>query len=155
MKQIIKNGSFIAPILALDLGEKRVGVAISDSLAISITKLPPLGRSNWKQLLRDVIDLSNRFDAKTLVIGLPLGLDGSTGSAAAEARRTAAKFARSLKIDVYLQDERLTSVAAEEQLRAAGYTSREIPNLIDCQAAAIILADFIAGGQRRILVPRA
>ena len=143
----------VGPILALDLGEKRVGAAVSDSLLISVTRLPPLARSNWKQLLRDVTQLVRRLDARTLVIGLPLSLDGTKSSAALEVQRTAAKFARSLEIPVYLQDERLTSVEAEQQLRAAGHSSLEIRELVDGQAAAIILTDFTAGGQNRILVP--
>jgi putative Holliday junction resolvase len=143
----------IGPILALDLGQKRVGVAASDSMLISITKLQPLMRSNWKQLLRDVSELVRRLDAKTLVIGLPLSLDGARGSAAVEAEYSAEKFARSLRMPVYLQDERLSSVAAEEQLRLAGKTPVELRDLVDGQAAAIILSDFIAGGQPRILVP--
>lgn len=142
------------PVLALDLGQKRVGVAVSDSQLISITKLPTLVRSSWKRLLHDISELSKRFDARTLVIGLPLSMDGSEGSAALEIQKTATKFARSLEIPVYLQDERLTSIEAEEQLRSAGYTAREIPGLIDCQSAAIILTDFLAGSQRRLLVPR-
>jgi putative holliday junction resolvase len=143
----------IGPILALDLGQKRVGVAASDSMLISITKLAPLVRSNWKQLLSDVSDLVRRLDARTLVIGLPLSLDGARGSAAREAEYTARKFARSLKLPVYLQDERLSSVEAEEQLRTAGKTPLEMRDLVDCQAAAIILMDFIAGGEPRVLVP--
>lgn len=152
MKQPDKQERLVGPILALDLGEKRVGAAVSDSLLISITRLPPLTRSNWKQLLRDVTELVRRLDVRTLVIGLPLSLDGIKGSAASEVQRTAAKFARSLEIPIYLQDERLTSVEAEQQLRAAGHSSLEIRDLVDCQAAAIILADFRAAGQNRILV---
>lgn len=145
--------NLVGPILALDLGQKRVGVAASDSMLISITKLPPLMRSNWKQLLRDVSELVRRLDARTLVIGLPLSLDGVRGSAALEAEYTAGKFARSLKLPVYLQDERLSSVEAEEQLRGAGKTPLETRDLVDCQAAAIILLDFIASRQPRVLVP--
>ncbi len=145
--------NIIGPVLALDLGQKRVGVAASDSLLISITKLAPLTRSNWKQLLRDVGELVRRLDARTLVVGWPLKLDGARGSAALEAEAAAGKFARSLTIPVYLQDERLSSVEAEEQLRAAGKTTSEMRDLVDCQAAAIILRDFIAGGQPKVLVP--
>ncbi len=148
-----KAENLIGPIVALDFGQKRVGVAASDSLLISITKLAPLTRTNWKQLLSDVGELVRRLDARTLVIGLPLRLDGAKGSAALEAEDAAGKFARSLKIPVYLQDERLSSVQAEEQLRAAGKSISEIRDLVDCQAAAIILRDFIAGGQPRVLVP--
>lgn len=140
------------PVLALDLGRKHVGVAISDALLISITKLDPLRRSNWKRLLRDVADLAQRLDAKTLVIGLPLSMNGAKGTAAREAQRMAENFARSLNLPVYLQDERLTSAEAEEQLRQAGRTPIEIRAMVDSQAAAIILHEFIAGGQQRLLI---
>src|SRR4026207_1772774 len=110
-----------APIIALDLGEKRVGVAVSDALGISIKRLEPLPRTNWKQLLRDVDDLVRLFDAQTVVIGLPLRLDGFAGDAALGVQSAALKFARSLKVPVYLQNESLSSVAAEENLRIEGH----------------------------------
>ncbi len=154
MTQLDEKENLTGPILALDLGQKRVGVAVSDPLLISITQLPPLSRSNWKQLLRDVTDLISGFDVKTLVIGLPLKLDGVRGTAATEVERTAAKFAQSLELPVYLQDERLTSVEAEDLLRAAGHPPHEIVEMVDGQAAAIILADFIPRGQQRVLVSR-
>lgn len=141
-----------APVLALDLGRKRVGVAVSDSLSISITRLEALSRSSWKQLLRDVDELILRFDAKTVVIGLPLRLNGSTGDSALEARRTALKFARSLPIPVYLQDERLSSREAEENLRAEGHKRNKVSALVDSESAAVILRDFLVAGQERILV---
>lgn len=140
------------PILAVDLGQKRVGLAVSDALLISITRLKPLQRTNWKQLLREVTDLVSRRNAKALVVGFPLSLDGSTGSAAETALETAQKFAKSLLIPVYLQDERLTSVTAAEQLRAAGHNPKEVRELIDSEAAAVILADFIGSKESRNLV---
>ena len=142
------------PIVALDLGEKRVGVAISDKLSISITRLAALPRTNWKQLLRDVDDLIRHYDAQTVVIGLPLKLNGSDGNAALEARRVALKFARSLNIPVYLQDERLSSVEAEQNLRREGYKREQVSAHIDSEAAGVILGDFLETGQSRILVKR-
>ncbi len=141
-----------APVLALDLGEKRVGVAVSDSLSISIKRLEVLPRGSWKQMLRDVDELIRRFDAQTMVIGLPLRLNGSTGDSALEARRAALKFARSLPIPVYLQDERLTSREAEQNLRAEGHKREKISALVDSESAAIILRDFLSDDQERILV---
>lgn len=141
-----------APILALDLGEKRVGIAVADALSISITRLEALPRTNWKQMLRDVGDLVRRFDAQTVVIGLPLRLNGSTGDSALGARRMARKFAQSLAVPVYLQDERLSSVEAEQNLRAEGHRQNKIPALVDSEAAAVILRDFLVGNQKRILV---
>ena len=130
-------------ILALDLGEKRIGVAICDELLISITRLNSIRRTNWKQLLADVAQVIQQQDAKALVVGLPLSLEGANASAAAAARQTAENFARSLSLPVFLQDERLTSVVAAEQLREAGHNRREVARLIDSEAAAIILADFL------------
>ena len=141
-----------APIIALDLGSKRVGVAISDELNISVRRLDPLKRSNWKRLLSDVSTLTSRFDAQTLVIGLPLSLDGSKGDAANEVERTARNFARSLTIPVFLQDERLTSVAAQENLLAEGYDGDALHALLDSEAAAVILRDFISSNQNRVPV---
>ena len=139
-----------APILALDLGQKRVGVALSDALCISVRRLEPLKRSNWKRLLSEVSTLIQRFDAQTLVIGLPLSLDGTAASAATEAERLARNFARSLTVPVFLQDERLTSVQAETNLREEGYDHGEIPALLDSESAAIILREFISGDQHRL-----
>ena len=130
-------------LLALDLGEKRIGVAISDELWITVRPLPLLHRRNWKQLLVAVDDLIRHFDAQALVIGLPLNLDGTEGHAAREAQRIAHNFELSLKVPVYLQDERLTSREAEESLRVAGRTGDDLHKYIDSESAAIILRDFI------------
>jgi putative holliday junction resolvase len=140
------------PVLALDLGQKLVGIALSDEMLITARRLDPLQRSNWKQLLRDVVALIQRYDAQTLVIGLPLSLDGTTGSAALSVQRLAENFARSLKIPVYLQDERLTSFEARQGLLGEGYTAEEIPALIDCEAAATILRDFLTNLDGRVPV---
>jgi putative Holliday junction resolvase len=131
-------------LLALDLGEKRVGVAISDELRITVRPLPSLRRTNWKELLRAVIVLVQRFDAQGIVIGLPLNLNGDEGQAAEDARQSARNFELSLEIPIYLQDERLTSREAEESLRAAGCSDNEVREQVDSQAAMIILRDFIA-----------
>jgi putative Holliday junction resolvase len=152
MKSNDVTDSIRAPVLALDLGSKRVGVAVSDSLSISINRLDVIQRTNWKQLLRDVEKLALRFDAQTLVIGLPLKLNGSLGAAALATRQTALKFARSLRLPVYLQDERLSSAEAEGDLRAAGVRGKDIGKRVDSEAAALILRDFLASDQQRMLV---
>ncbi|HKO62098.1 MAG TPA: Holliday junction resolvase RuvX [Pyrinomonadaceae bacterium] len=153
----MENGSdknFVAPVLALDIGQKRVGAAVSDSLAISITRLKAIPRSNWKHLLREVDQLITNLDAKTLVIGLPLRLNGSAGKAAEEITSVAEKFAKSVEVPVYLQDERLSSREAEENLRDDGRRASEISELVDSEAAAVILRDFLETGQHRMLVRR-
>lgn len=153
MGRAVENNAIRAPVVALDLGRKRVGIAVSDELSISISRLDPVPRTSWKQLLSDIDNIVRRFDAQTVVIGLPLRLDGTAGDAAQEARQSAQKFARSLKVPIYLQDERLTSVAAEEDLRARGRHPEQIASLVDSEAAAIILRDFLTSDQERTLVP--
>jgi putative holliday junction resolvase len=142
----------LGPILALDLGEKFVGAAISDERLITTKRLPPLKRSNWKKLLQDVRYLVERFDARTIVVGLPLRLDGTEGDAANNVRRVATNLAKSMNTPVYLQDERLTSFEAMENLKAEGMKPDEIPALIDGEAAATILRDFLDTKQERIRV---
>lgn len=137
------------PILALDLGEKLVGAAVSDDRLVSIKRLDPLKRSNWKRLLQQIVTLIQRYDAQTVVIGLPLRLDGTAGEAAEKARQVATNLARSISQPVYLQDERLTSFEAMGNLKDEGHTRGEISALIDGEAAAMILRDFIQTDQDR------
>ena len=141
------------PVLALDLGQKLVGAAISDERLVTTKRLPPLKRSNWKKLLQDVRHLIERFDAQTIVVGLPLRLDGTAGDAAKEVRRLAANLAKSVEQPVYLQDERLTSFEATANLKAEGVKPDDIPALVDGEAAAMILRDFLQTNQERIRVP--
>ena len=138
------------PILALDLGEKLVGAAVSDERLITTKRLSPLKRSNWKKLVQDVRYLLEQFDAKTIVVGLPLSMDGSEGEAAKNVRRLALNLAKSVQQPVYLQDERLTSRAAMENLIAEGVKPEAAPALIDGEAASMILRDFITSDQKRI-----
>jgi len=134
----------VGRLLALDLGAKRVGVAVSDELRISVHPVPPIKRRSWKDLLRRVAAIIESYDARGLVIGLPLSLDGTEGSAAHEARAVAEKFQKSLSVPVYLQDERLTTVAATERLKAEGRSAAEIGRRVDSESAAVILRDFFA-----------
>ena len=132
-------------LLALDLGTKRVGVAVSDELRLTSQPLPPLKRTNWKDLLRKISELRQSFDAQAIVIGLPLRLDGTEGDAAREARRIAHNLSLSLGVPIHLQDERLTSSAAESLLRERGIKGRELTARLDSESAMLILRDFISG----------
>lgn len=135
---------FSGRLLALDLGAKRVGVALSDELRITVNPLPAIERRSWKDLLRRVAAIIESYDAQGLVIGLPLSLDGSEGSAAWDVREVAEKFRKSLNVPVRLHDERLTTVAATERLQASGRSAQEIEQQVDSESATEILRDFIA-----------
>ena len=131
-------------VLALDIGAKRVGVAVSDELRLSVRALPTLSRTSWKRLLNSVAELCERFDVKVVVLGLPLRLDGGEGDSAREMRRVARNLELSLRLHVKLQDERLTSKAAEASLRSQGLRAGQIAEYVDGEAAAIILKDFLS-----------
>lgn len=130
-------------LLALDIGSKRVGVAVSDELHITTRPLPCLLRTNWKQLLKSVQSLCRDYDVQALVIGLPLHLNGSESIASEAVRHLARNFALSLRIPVFLQDERLTSHEAESQLRSAPNSKADYSQA-DSIAASIILKDFVS-----------
>lgn len=131
-------------ILALDFGARRIGVAICDELRLAVRPLPALARANWKRTVRAIADLQQSFDVQMVVFGLPLRLDGTEGDAAAEARRLAHNLSLTLGLPVRLQDERLTSRAAEERLRDEGFSGDDIKQRVDSEAAAIILRDFLS-----------
>jgi putative holliday junction resolvase len=126
------------------LGKKRIGVAVCDELQMTARGHSVLTRTSAEKLQRDVQNLIEEFDASALIIGLPLNFDGTESAGATEAREIAAQFTEILSIPVFLQDERLTSREAEEILRERGYDWREIKKLVDKEAAAIILRDFLA-----------
>jgi putative Holliday junction resolvase len=141
----IRNVAAVPPgrLLAIDLGAKRVGIAVSDELRITVTALARLERRSWKDLLSRVAAIIESYDARALIIGLPLNLDGTKGPAADEAVRIGENFRKSLNVPVFLQDERLTSLAAESEMLARGVRPGEITERIDSESAAIILRDFI------------
>jgi putative Holliday junction resolvase len=134
-------------ILAIDMGSKRVGLAISDELRLSVRALPALSRTPWKRLLISLAELCEGFDVRMMVLGLPLRLDGSEGEAAHEVRRIARNLELTLKIPLSFQDERFTSKAAEASLRRQGFRGDEISEHVDSEAATLILSDFLMNHQ--------
>jgi putative Holliday junction resolvase len=131
-------------IIALDLGTKKIGVAVCDELQQTVRPLEVIKRKSWKELLKIVILLIEDFDAIALVLGLPLNLDESENEMTAEARRLHRNFSLSLPIPVFLQDERLTTKTAQQDLNERGFGMKEILARIDAEAAALILADFLS-----------
>ena len=131
-------------LLALDLGMKHIGVAVSDELQFVVRPVAVIERKSWKKVLKQVIAFLDEFDAVGLVLGLPYNSDGSESEMSAEARRLAKNFSLSLKVPVFLIDERLTSYEAKGYLTKLGLSVEEIWERVDSEAAAIILSDFIS-----------
>lgn len=130
-------------LVALDLGTKRIGLAVSDELQFTVRPVKTLERIGWKKLLLQIKQILADFDAVGLIIGLPYNFDGTESEMSQESRRIASNFSLSLDIPVILQDERVTSYEAKGRLWKQGVTGREFRNRVDNEAAAIILSDFI------------
>ncbi len=142
-------------IIALDLGMKKIGVAISDELQITVRPLTVIKRTAWKKVLKQINDYIENFDAVALVLGLPLEFEGGESEMTIEARRLAKNFSLSIKIPVFLQDERVSTYEARGNLWKSGANEKKIRETLDAEAAAIILRDFIEQNkpERGRLVP--
>jgi putative holliday junction resolvase len=130
--------------LGLDLGTKRIGVAVSDrsgTLASPLTVIER-GRSRRADHAR-IADLVRAEEADCVVVGLPLGLSGYAGRAAQAARSEAEVLATVVGVPVETHDERFTTVTAERSLAEAGVTGRARRQVIDKAAAAVILQSWL------------
>lgn len=130
-------------LLALDLGMKHIGVAVSDELQFTVRPVAVIERRAWKKVLKQVIAFLDEFDAVGLVLGLPYNTDGTESEMSREARRLARNFSLSVDVPVFLMDERLTSYEAKGYLTKLGLSEKEIWDRVDSEAAAIILSDFL------------
>ena len=126
-------------LLAIDLGSKRIGIAVCDELRLTVRPVATIERRSWKALLSQVSKEIQAFEARGLVIGSPAEPRWFGRRSRNETRHVAAKFALSLNVPVYLQDERLTSEEAKSRLSVI----KKGACTIDSEAAAIILQDFI------------
>ena len=135
--EVIAEGA--GRLLAIDIGAKRVGVAVCDELRLTVRPVMTIERRSWKNLLEQIRRQVESFAAQALVIGLPLNMDGSEGPAALEMRRLAENFRRSLPVPIYLHDERLTTEEAKSQAASS--------DAVDAEAAAVILQDFLSRRQ--------
>lgn len=129
--------------MSLDLGTKKVGMAVSDELQFTVRGVCTIKRKGWKKFLKEVIGYVEKFDAQALVLGLPYNFDGTESEMSEEARRLARNFSLSLKIPVYLHDERVTTYEARGKLWELGLKDKQVQKRLDSEAAAIILEDFI------------
>ena len=132
-------------VLALDVGKRRVGVAGCDGTGLIATGLATYKRHRNSfeadlDFLRGII-LERAVD--TLVVGLPYAMDGEVGPQANQTQRYADRLGKALGLPIIYVDERLSSVEAEELLRAEGVPLSENKGLIDRKAAAIILQRWL------------
>jgi putative holliday junction resolvase len=129
----------MARVMAVDPGEKRVGVAVSDPSGTIAQPLRWIPAQPTSTLAERLAQLAEELQAKELVVGLPARLDGSEGPEARAARQLANQLRQVSGMPVVLVDERLTSVAADRALIAAGERRARRRQLSDQVAAALLL----------------
>lgn len=139
-------------ILALDYGERRIGVAVSDPTRTIASPLTTLARRSgkrppWPEIARIIEDQ----EVTEVVVGLPLDLAGEEGEWAAEVRGFGAEVTRRFGLPVHWIDERMTSVLAERAVRGIGLkrSQREEKERVDAAAAALILEGFLRQSKNR------
>jgi putative Holliday junction resolvase len=132
--------------LGLDLGRKRLGVAGCDGQGLIATPLATIDRTSFKNDVEQLKKLVEEREAQVLVIGFPYRMDGTVGTQAREVQKLAYRLGKALELPVEFIDERLTSVEATEQLKAHKRFSTRNKGLVDRQAAAIILQQWLDRG---------
>lgn len=130
-------------ILALDLGRRRIGLAVSDPLRLTAQGLPTLERKNKRTDLEALRRIADEQDASLLLVGHPLHLSGRAGAQAENAALFAGELRRQLGREVVLWDERLTTAEAQRVLRQAGVSIEKRAAAVDRMAAVILLQSYL------------
>jgi len=133
----------VSPALGIDHGEKRIGLAVSDALAIAAHGLPTLVRTTLAEDLAAIAAIVKQRDIHDVVLGLPRNMDGSLGPQARLVEAFAEKLKEALSLPVHFVDERLTTEQAERALIGAGVSRLKRRKHIDRMAAQFILQQFL------------
>ena len=137
-------------MMALDVGDKTIGVAISDPLGLTAEPLTVLRRTeSIKADLRAVEELIERHEVSRVVVGIPLIMEGQEGAQAVKVRQFVDRLAKRLRIPVVTWDERMTTVEAEQILLEADASREKRRRVIDKVAAAIILRSYMEANRER------
>jgi putative holliday junction resolvase len=137
-------------ILGLDVGLRRIGIAVSDPLGITAQGLETLQRRNKRYDLAALEQLIRQYEVKEIVVGLPLRLSGAESSQSGKIQVFAEDLRRRLALPVHLWDERLTSAEANRLLRQTELSIEKRAKAVDRMAAVLILQGFMEARQSRI-----
>ncbi len=130
-------------ILALDVGSRRIGLAVSDPLGITAQGLETLQRTNKRTDLEKLEEVIRYYQVRELVVGLPLRMSGAAGPQSERMTVFAEQLRRRFQLPVHLWDERLTSSEANRLLREAELSIAKRKHAVDRMAAVLILQSFL------------
>ena len=142
-------------IIALDIGDVRIGVAVSDPTRTIATPLEVITRVGWGPDTRRIVAICEQYDTRLVLSGLPLNMDGTEGFQAQKVRGLCAQLEKA-GLTVFFQDERLSTVAAEDALIEGDVSRRGRKKVVDKVAAALILQQWLdenkqtAGGNENV-----
>ncbi|HET8637038.1 MAG TPA: Holliday junction resolvase RuvX [Acidobacteriaceae bacterium] len=135
-------------IMGLDVGDRRIGVAVSDPLGLTAQPVTTLVRTNRRQDLKSLQRLIRKYNCAEIVVGNPLYMSGDQSPQAAKAQAFAAMLREETGLPVRLWDERLTTTEAHRHLHAAGRAGSEHKAVVDQVAAVLILEGYLAARKR-------
>ncbi|MFQ5878378.1 MAG: Holliday junction resolvase RuvX [Acidobacteriota bacterium] len=137
------HGGGSGPVLALDFGDRRIGVAVSDRLGVAARPVMTLTRSSWDRDLESIDRMAREHGARRIVVGLPLDMNGTRGRRARVTESFMARVRRATGLPVIPWDERLTTVQAERALLEGDVSRARRRQVIDQVAAVIILQAYL------------
>ena len=135
-------------IMAIDYGDARTGVAISDLLCSIVGGTCVVPSRNAEKAIADIVKLAKDNLVGTIVVGLPRNMDGSEGPRAELCREFAAKLGEAAGVSIQMWDERRTTVEAHNILSAHNYHGKKRKNTVDAVAASLILEGYLAYRKR-------
>lgn len=127
--------------VALDVGGRRIGLAVSDELGMVASPVRTVDIKHER--LSGLIEAINEYNPIEVVIGLPTGMSGLEGPQAEEIRRFAGELAELIPVPITYWDERLTTFAADQALLASGHRAKRRKQLVDAVAASLILQSYL------------
>ena len=130
-------------IMALDIGTKRIGIALSDPLLITAQPFDTIQRIPENEAIDKIVQIIKSYNVNKIVAGLPLMMNGDFGSQAQDCKDFGEKISQKTQIDVIFIDERLTSFEAEEILKKQKVKYTKDKGLVDKIAASIILKEYL------------
>ena len=130
-------------LLGLDVGDRTIGVALSDETATLASGLHTIRRADLKRDLRELAELARDRGVETVVVGLPRSLNGSEGPQARKVMAFVEALRIAVKVPVVTWDERFTTVAAENALIEGGVSRERRKGLVDKVAAVLILQNYL------------
>jgi putative holliday junction resolvase len=129
--------------LGLDLGRATIGLALADDVLRTARALETVRRASEAADLAALRRVAEQYEVARVILGLPLNMDGSEGSSARLSRAFGHKVEAALGLPVELFDERLSTFEAETRLRERGLSARDQRSVIDAEAAAVILQEWL------------